>query len=302
MQMHTYQSLLEVSQRVNWRVDDIIGGDKALDFSRPFLPETFARVTQLPFLTPREQLALNHIRAHGYLAMFELVEESILPFVTEQVEKDDGRDPHRGPALKQFALEEAKHIELFKRFKREFADGFGIECGFIGPPEAIRAELLSHGKLAMGIAILGIEWMSQGHYVESVRDDGDLDPQFKSLLKHHWVEEAQHARLDALMVQSMAKKRTPEEIESAIDEYFAIGGFLDGGLKTQAELDLDSFTRVTGRTLDAEQRAQFLEVQHQALRWTFLGTAMRNKNFLENIGAISANARKRIEEVAPVFC
>lgn len=302
MQMHTYQSLLEVSQRVNWRVDDIIGGDKSLDFSRPFLPETFARVTQLPFLTPREQLALNHIRAHGYLAMFELVEESILPFVTEQVEKDDGRDPHRGPALKQFALEEAKHIELFKRFKREFADGFGIECGFIGPPEAIRAELLSHGKLAMGIAILGIEWMSQGHYVESIRDDGYLDPQFKSLLKHHWVEEAQHARLDALMVQSMAKKRTPEEIESAIDEYFAIGGFLDGGLKTQAELDLDSFTRVTGRTLDAEQRAQFLEVQHQALRWTFLGTAMRNKNFLENIGAISANARKRIEEVAPVFC
>jgi hypothetical protein len=302
MQMHTYQSLLEVSQRVNWRVDDIIGGDKILDFSRPFLPETFARVTQLPFLTPREQLALNHIRAHGYLAMFELVEESILPFVTEQVEKDDGRDPHRGPALKQFALEEAKHIELFKRFKREFADRFGIACGFIGPPEAIRAELLSHGKLAMGIAILGIEWMSQGHYVESIRDDGDLDPQFKSLLKHHWVEEAQHARLDALMVQSMAKKRTPEEIEGAIDEYFAIGGFLDGGLKTQAELDLDSFTRATGRVLDAEQRAQFLEVQHQALRWTFLGTAMRNKNFLENIGAISANARKRIEEVAPVFC
>ena len=302
MQTHTYQSLLEVSQRVNWRVDDIIGGDKSLDFSRPFLPETFARVTQLPFLSPREQLKLNHIRAHGYLAMFELVEESILPFVTAQVEKDDGRDPHRGPALKQFALEEAKHIELFKRFKREFAEGFGIECGFIGPPEAIRAELLSHGKLAMGIAILGIEWMSQGHYVESIRDDGDLDPQFKSLLKHHWVEEAQHARLDALMVLAMARKKSPEEIESAIDEYFAIGGFLDGGLKSQAELDLDSFTRATGRVLDAEQRAQFLEVQHQALRWTFLGSAMRNKNFLETMGEISANARKRIEEVAPVFC
>lgn len=302
MQTHTYQSLLEVSQRVNWRVDDIIGGDKTLDFSRPFLPETFARVTQLSFLSPREQLKLNHIRAHGYLAMFELVEESILPFVTAQVEKDDGRDPHRGPALQQFALEEAKHIELFKRFKREFADGFGIECGFIGPPEAIRDELLSHAPLAMGIATLGIEWMSQGHYVESVRDDGDLDPQFKSLLKHHWVEEAQHARLDALMVQAMARKRTPEEIESAIDEYFAIGGFLDGGLKSQVELDLDSLARATGRVLDAEQSAQFLSVQHQALRWTFLGSAMRNKNFLETMGAISANARKRIEEVAPVFC
>jgi hypothetical protein len=301
MQMHTYQSLLEVSQRVNWRVDDIIGGDKTLDFSRPFLPETFARVTQLSFLSPREQLQLNHIRAHGYLAMFELVEEFILPFVADQA-TDSAGDPHRGPALQQFAIEEAKHIELFKRFKREFVAGFGVECGFIGPPEAIRGAVLAHSHLAVAIAVLGIEWMSQAHYVESVRDDGDLDPQFKSLLKNHWIEEAQHARLDALMVQALAAGKTPAEIERAVDEYFDIGGFIDGGLKQQAELDLESFGRASGRTLNAEQRAEFLSVQHQALRWTFLGSAMRNKNFLETMGAISANARKRIEEAAAMFC
>ena len=38
--------------------------------------------------------------------------------------------------------------------------------------------------------------MTQLHYLDSVKDDGDLDPLFKSLLRHHWMEEAQHAKLD----------------------------------------------------------------------------------------------------------
>jgi len=48
--------------------------------------------------------------------------------------------------------------------------------------------------------------MSQGHYLGSVKDNQDLDPQFKSLLKHHWIEEAQHARLDGLLLKSLAAR------------------------------------------------------------------------------------------------
>jgi len=54
--------------------------------------------------------------------------------------------------------------------------------------------VLSHDPLGVALVILHIEWMSQRHYVESVRSDERLDPLFKSLLKHHWLEEAQHAR------------------------------------------------------------------------------------------------------------
>ncbi len=38
----------------------------------------------LGFLSAREKLLLNHIRAHGYLSMFGLVEEFILPFIEGQ--------------------------------------------------------------------------------------------------------------------------------------------------------------------------------------------------------------------------
>lgn len=304
MQMQNYQTLLETSRRINWRVDDLIGGDRRLDFSRPFLPETFARTAPLTFLSAEEKLALNHIRAHGYLAMFELVETFILPFVAEQSDapSDDADDPFRQAALKNFAEEEAKHIELFRRFKTEFAAGFGQHCGFIGPAEAISAEILRHGPLGVAILVLGIEWMSQGHYVESVKDDADLDPQFKSLLRHHWMEEAQHAKLDGMMVQALARAVPPAGVEAAIDEYMEMGGFFDGGLQQLAALDLESLEARIGRQLTPDQKAQFLEVQHQALRWTFLGSAMRNENFLAILGGLGGQARARVEEVAPVFC
>lgn len=301
MQAQTYETLLGVSKRVNWRIEDIIGGERSLDFTRPFLPETFARTAQLSFLSPAERLVLNHIRAHGYLAMFGLVEEFILPFVNNALATPSD-DAFRGPALAQFAEEEVKHMELFRRFRREFAAGFGVECGFIGPVEDIRATLLAHEPLPLAIATLGIEWMSQGHYVESVRDDENLDPQFKSLLKHHWMEECQHARLDGLLLREMAQHSTPGQIARAVDAYFEIGAFLDGGLKAQAELDLDSFERATGRRLTIEERARFLSVQHQALRWTFLGSAMKNQNFVAALQTLGEGARRRVEDAAPMFC
>lgn len=300
--VQTYQGLLETSQRINWAVEDVIGRGRQLDFSRPFLPESFARVQELTFLSPREQLVLNHIRAHGYLAMFELVERCILPFIDAHTPSTGGQDRWRTPALAQFADEERKHIELFVAFRREFAEGFGTTCGFIGPAEDIGAAVRAHGELGLAIFVLGIEWATQRHYLESVRDDQSLDPQFKSLLKHHWLEESQHAKLDAMVFDELAARAAPAEVDAAIDDFLDIGGFIDGGLRQQTELDLAAFGEATGRTLAPDERARFLELQLQAMRWTFLGSALVNPGFLGAIGAVTPTGRARIEEVAPVFC
>ena len=134
----------------------------------------------------------------------------------------------------QFAGEEAKHIQLFKRFKEEFEDGFGTECQVIGPPEAIAAAILAHDPLGVAITTLHIEWMVQRHYLDSIKDDQHLDPQFKSLLKHHWIEEVQHAKLDTLMVEALAANRSEEEIMRGVEEYLEIGAFSIGGLQQQS--------------------------------------------------------------------
>lgn len=301
-QQFTYQSALAASEAVRWRVEDIIGGDKRLDFTRPFMPEQLARVEGLDFLTPYEQKTLNQIRGHAYLGIFGLVEEFILPFVLDHARPQLQGDDYRVRALLQFAGEEAKHIHLFKQFQAEFERGFGDPCQVIGPPEAIAREVLAHDPLAVAIAILHIEWMTQRHFVESVKDDRDLDPQFKSLLRHHWMEEAQHARLDTLMVEALAEGRTEAQLMAGVEEYLEIGGFIDGGLRQQVEFDLASLMRATGRALTDGEKEEFRRVQLRANRWTYLGTGMTHENVLATLGRLSPAARARVEEVAPAFC
>jgi hypothetical protein len=299
--LQNYQHLLETSRRVNWRLEDLIGEGRRLDFTRPFLPETFAQTEPLGFLSPAEKLKLNQIRARGYLALFELVETFVVPFISDQVDDGAAAEPFRAQALRHFAAEEEKHRKLFSAVLREFDAEFGTECGLIGPAEDICRAILGHRPLAVAIAILGLEWMSQGHYVGSVKDNRDLDPQFRSLLKHHWIEEAQHAKLDGLVLKSLAERSSPQDVAIAIQEYFEIGSFLDAGFYQQAGLDLESLERAVGRRLSHDERRQFLDVQHGALRWTFLGSAMGNRNFLAVLASISAEAAARVEQAAKSF-
>ena len=297
----TYEDTLAASERINWRVEDLIGGDKRLDFRKPFMPESLARTEPLGFLSGPERRTLNQIRGHGYLYIFGLVEEFILPLVMDHARERLADGDASTRAFLGFAAEEAKHIDLFKRFRREFRTGFATECAVIGPPAEIVRAVLAHDPLAVALAILHIEWMTQRHYVDSVKDDRDLDPQFKSLLRHHWMEEAQHAKLDTLMVEALAAAGSGERLDRAIGEYFEIGGLIDGGLKQQTLFDLESLTEATGRRLSEAERAEFLAVQHQAQRWTFLGSGMSHPNFLATLQDLRPAAREQVAKAAAAF-
>jgi hypothetical protein len=301
-QQYSYQAALAVSEGIRWRVEDIIGGDRRLDFTKPFMPETLARVEQLPFLTPYEQRTLNQIRGNAYLSIFGLVEEFILPFVLDHARPQLRDDDYRVRALLQFASEEAKHIHLFKCFRQDFERGFGTPCGVIGPPEEIARAVLAHDPLAVAITILHIEWMTQRHYVESIREDRQLDTQFKNLLLHHWIEEAQHAKLDTLMIDALAEGRGEQDILRAVEEYLQIGGQIDDGLAQQVEFDMKALMRATRRSLTEDEKNEFRRVQRQANRWTYLGSGMTHENVLATLGRMSPAARTRVERVAPAFC
>ncbi|HEX8482164.1 MAG TPA: hypothetical protein VF650_09695 [Allosphingosinicella sp.] len=296
-----FSDVLASSVKAAWQVEDVLPAGARLDFSRRFLPEAPARTDAIPFLGDDEKRVLNQIRGHEYLTIFGLVEEFILPFVLDHARPQLNGDDHRIRALLNFASEEAKHIHLFKLFHQRFTEAFGTPCEAIGPAEAIAAEVLSHDPLSVALVILQIEWMTQSHYAGSVRDDGTLDPLFKSLLKHHWIEEAQHAKLDTLIVEALADDGDEAGIMAAIDGYLAIGAFLDGGLAAQASLNLDAFERATGRKLGDQRREHLQAQQHQALRWTYLGSGMVHPRFTATLAGLSQAARDRIAAVAPAF-
>lgn len=299
---YTYQAALAASESIHWRVEDIIGGEKRLDFAKPFMPEALARVEQLTFLSNEEKCILNQIRGNAYLSIFGLVEEFILPFVLDHARPQLSGDDFRVRALLQFASEEAKHIQLFKRFRQDFEEGFGVYCQVVGPPEEVARAILAHDPLGVAITTLHIEWMVQSHYLDSIKDDKELDPQFKSLLKHHWIEEVQHAKLDTLMVESLAAGRNEEQIMKGVDDYLNIGGFLDGALKQQVEFDLTSFEQASGRELDDYERWEFRQQQLQANRWTYLGSGMTHERVLATLESLAPAARHKVESVSSAFC
>jgi hypothetical protein len=296
---YDYGTAYQQSLQVNWQVDDIIGGEKTLDFRKAFLPEVWVDADALDFLSQEEKLAVNHIRSHSYLHLFGFVEEYIVPFVVGHVQ---GRIHHAAPeelrALLHFAEEEVKHIELFQRFGQEFRRGFGSTCDVLGSPEKVAAAILSKSPLGAALSILHIEWMTLLHYVSSVRDRVDIDPQFSSLLRHHWVEESQHAKLDTMIVEAIAQPLGKREIQEGIDDYLAIGGLLDGGLAAQTEMDMASFTRATGRALAERETERYREVQLRSYRKTFLTSGMRHGRFQSILAAISPEGARKVLDVA----
>ena len=92
------------------------------------------------------------------------------------------------------------------------------------------------------------------------------------------------------------------EVEAAngLDERVACRD-VDEGLGQQAIFDAEAFERATGRALNDGEREALIALNHQANRWTYLGSGLTHPRFLETLGKLSPAQRRRVEEVAPVF-
>ena len=103
------------------------------------------------------------------------------------------------------------------------------------------------------------------------------------------------------MTEALAETRNADERMSAIDEYLEIGAFLDGGLAQQTEFDCVAFEKAAGRKLNAEERAEFIRVQHQAMRWTFLGSGLTHPQVVATLERLTPQGAQKIADVAPAF-
>ena len=298
---YSYAEIRRLSERAAWRLEDVVGPDKSLDFDKPFMPEALARTRELSFLTPPEQRVLNQIRGHSYLRVFIVFEEFVVPFLLDDIRKGVADSDEALRTLLQFANEETKHTQIFKWFAEDFRRGFPQECGLIGPSHEIGAYIRGHDALAVGLLLLATEWSTQAHYLQCVRDDQGIDPQFKSLLRHHWIEESQHTKADTLIVEKLAAQLSPEQRNAAFEQYLALCTYLDGGFSQQAALDVASFELAAYRTISEAEHEELLRVQRKALRYTFLESAMEHPRFTETLQRLDAGFAGRVTELARSF-
>ena len=290
-----YESCIRASERVSWKLDEVFPANLALDFSRRFLPNAITGIESLDFLGDKERLTLNHISGNAYLYLFYFVEEYIVASVVQHANAEMFGDPMALRALLRFAEEEVKHQQLFLRFKDAFARDFGFPCGVVPNPQAVAEIILSKAPMAVALTTLHLELVTQQHYVEGYREgDGALDPFFASLLKNHWLEESQHAKIDALELQKLAAVATPEQIETAVGDYLAILEAFAGLLGAQASLDVTTLEEAVGKKYTEDQRQAITASQTRAYRNTFIILGIQNPMFLKYLEQFSSTGPGRV--------
>jgi P-aminobenzoate N-oxygenase AurF len=294
---YRYETCLEGSVKKAWTVDDCFQG-RVFDFAKPFLPERIAGVSGITCLSDDEKRMLNQIRGNSYCHIFAFVEEYIVPLVVDRARADVYGDETRLWSLLRFAEEEVKHQEMLRRACAQFEAGFGVPCGLVPGREAVAEAVLSTTPLTALLLTSMIEWFTQLHYVEHVRDRADLDELFRDILRFHWVDESRHARMDSLLIDEIVDGMAPEDRERAVDQLLELGGAVDGLLAQQVELDIGALERASGRTFTDRERDEIRAHQQRSYRWTFLVSGLEHPNFVPIVGQLTADGEKKIAAAA----
>jgi len=296
-----YGKVVANSERAAWRLNDVFPTDVSLDFSKPFMPTAMFDASKLEFLSDGERLKLNQVFGNSYRYLFYFVEAYIVDMAMRHAQAELYGNDDNLRAMLRFADEEVKHQQMFQRFGEMFDRGFGSKCDVVENPQAVAQFILSKSPMAVALVTLHLEIITQTHYVDAMRDRAELEPLFKSLFKHHWIEEAQHAKLDALEVVKMRKAASPELVQQCIDDYFGIAGAFAELLAGQGKLDVGSLERATGKQYTEEQRTAIEAAQRKSYHRAFLGSGVTNATFLAFLGEHFPNALPGAAKAAEAF-
>ena len=283
---------IENSERISWRIADILPDDYQISYERPFLPATLTRENELSFLNPYEKKCLNHIWGAAYFNIFSFVEEYITTFSLCLANDSSFKEVNTLRAFVRFSEEEIKHQLLFKKYLEKFAASFVAKCGFLDNAREVASTILSNTKLCVLILTYHLELITQQHFVASIKSAEQLDEKFKEILKCHWLEEAQHSKLDLFKIKQIAREGDDSEFLSAMSEYFSIVDALVVILRAQVEMNYDSLTQCSDdkkKFADKENRRSFIETQHQAYVDLFVLMGFENKTFLHELGGLHPN-------------
>jgi hypothetical protein len=298
-----WEPVIDSSERVAWTIDSVLPPEARFDLRRPLLPDSLANVAGIRCLNEAERLTLNHIRGNAYLYLFSFVEEYIIATAVRHASAEVFGDHQALRALLRFAEEEVKHQDMFRRAVRLFEQTFGHKCEVLPNPEAVAEVILRHSPMAVLLITLHLEIMTQAHFVESFRQGAadELDPLFRQLLRHHWLEEAQHAQIDVLELRKLAADATPELRKQAFDDYLAIVGALDGLLCQQAANDVATLARVLGRSFSEGDQREILESQSSAYRRTFIGLALASPRFILEVERLAPESASKLPALRATY-
>ena len=294
---YSYQDCLDNSLKSAWSVEDCFQG-RDFDFAKGFLPERIAGTAGIACLDEGEKLKLNQIRGNSYCHIFAFVEEFIVPMTMDHARRDVFGDETRLRYLLRFAEEETKHQDMLRQASEKIGAGLGVSCGVIAGREEVAKIVLGKSPLAALLLTSLIEWFTQLHYVEHVRDSSGLDPLFHDILRFHWIDEAQHAKADSVLINELAGDLSAAQREAAVDELLELGMAIDGLLAQQIDLDIKTLEAVSKRKFSDDERDEISQAQRRSYRWTFLVSGLEHPNFKKIVDELTDAGAEKIAGAA----
>jgi hypothetical protein len=291
MDAYSYQECLDRAHRVNWSIDDVVGG-REFNLAKPWLPSTLSGSAYLPDLAEDEKMKLTQVEMGAYAHLFGYVEEFIAPKMSEHARDFAAENGSRFHALANFVAEEVKHMALFRRVRKLVNETLGFDLKLVEDPQGTARFVLSKSDGAVLLLTACIEWFTQRHYLEAFQSGGEVDPFTKEIFKSHWLEESQHAKLDHNETLRSFEKMTEAERDRAVDDLIALVAAVDGLLQKQATYDVENFERRIDRTLSAMERQEIYEAVLKAKRFTFLWSGVTHERFIALFGYVTTPAQQ----------
>jgi len=288
-----YPSIVAASERVAWSVNQIFDG-RRFDASKPIVPAGWVGTGHLDFLDARDQRTLNHCRAFSYVHLIGNLEEFVTPHLADTVRFGCHDDRGQLRALLRFGEEELKHQQLFARAEQvlEGSCGYAFTRYFDPDKLVIRRltnAILTHAPLSIFLMALAFELGTQRHYVESIRDRRGVDPLYVDVLRAHWVEEAQHTKCDLLEVSRLSRGMSDVALARACDDVRSLGALVDAVFRGQADGEIDTLRRVTGRALAEPERVALHAALHASLGAIMAGVGLGHPTFVQVVRELSSS-------------
>jgi len=291
MPAYSYAKSLDNAYKVNWKIEDVLG-EKRFDPALRWLPLALSGASNLGSLDEGEKRVLTQVELAAYAHLFGYVEEFIAPKVSALAHDFELVQREAFDALTNFAAEEVKHMNLFRALRERIDAQSGFEHALLADPAGTARFVLGKSTAAVMLLTAAIEWMTQRHYLDAIKDDSGLDPFTRSIFKAHWLEESQHAQLDHLETVRAFAALTPAERERAIDELIELVGAVDGLLQMQVEHDLANLAARLPRTFDAQETAELKREVLRAKRWTFILSGVTHPRFEELFHEVTTEAQR----------
>ncbi len=286
----SFEQLINISEKVNWRLDDVITLNSVFDFSKNMLPQAFFPLDGFSFLDSSEKLIYNHILSYSYLNIFELSEEFIIGMALELAQDEFHSDREAGRALSRFCDEELKHQEMFTRARCLLQSNYQTPLQVLDNYKDISDFILSHSKPATLLLTIHLELITQAHYLDGVKDNQGIDPLFCYILKQHWIEECQHIKIDILEFNRLVAEMEQAQVESIFEEYSQMIIAFVHTLSAQAALNVTDLQAETNQNLSAENKIMLVRFTHSAYCNGLLKYGFKHPHFMRILSDIYSDS------------